>query len=1706
MSNSYRIRTKPGVDTSIKVLIDQEFEYLEILSLKLLKNQIYTRPCSDYGVIVGRISVNNGFGIPNAKVSVFVPLDSVDENNPIITDIYPYKTLTDLNDEGYRYNLLPYEQKHSGHVPTGTFFTREDVLTNPTLIEVYDKYFKYTAITNDSGDYMIFGVPVGSQTVVVDIDLSDIGEFSLSPQDLVRMGIATDKQVSGTKFKSSTNLNELPQIVNINRSIEVEPLWGEPEVCNLGITRTDFDLSGEINLDITPTAIFMGSLISSGDDTFLKSKCKTKSKAGNLCELVTGPGEILAIRQTIKQDILGRPALEQFDLEQGGQVIDENGTWLIDLPMNLDYVVTNEFGEQVLSDDPNVGIPTKAKYRFKIKWNQSPSLSADPVKRGYFLVPNIKEYGWEFNNGNRVDPYNSVNYESRSAANASYAFSLDWDEYGAKDPLNNITPMGAQMISEGINCEDRFYEFQYNKVYTVSQLITQYRKGYGNSKIISVKDILDSECASENNKFPTNDGMVQFDIIYLLFTIMMFVFRPILYTLIIIFHILALLMYVLYPIIYVLIVVVFVIIITICWSINAIWKVISLGFGKSINCPDFGDMSDTLDKLDYILSLFTNIQIPVLSYPDCEFCACEDGQSSNMPTPEEAGVGGAYQSAEESGGFGILSPFMVTNSYTISDTQYQTELNAYEEAFSGDKIESPNQVPSTRVPSIYGLTNTLPTATSTTEVFTNSLTIYERLNLFNTKAKYFEGINRIEVGFNHTDQPTEWHSDNVICLVLKPGNESNFEAGNLITFQDPLLSTDPNITGFTLGNVFGTNSITGSTVNNSGSTFSVAYADPNNPGSVLTKTYNSQQDPNDAVYAKFPMDIEYFQVITGMTINDYSLLTGTTLTNSLPVRFLFNDMYFYRLTKFNTGTLYPITGTQGPFLNPSQYFDNFLTQRIVFLVRGVDPNSTRSDCQYDLSRLFGFNTSQSNLIIKGGVNSAPKYKLNIPIQGGYKNVQHNITNNTTIDSSYSNMSLYYDSYHFQPESVQINAGFTGFTSNLPSYYSRLDGTNMGFAPQGSLTLSSKLFLNSSQGVKVQSTGNNNRFVSEVVDPVVTLDNNNATSENRGYFVNEIIEGGSAFYSTLPPSVLSTAWSPITPILPTTSYQVLYFAPKYASTTLLNYQLGSSGRQIVMRSDRLPTSTVTEDNLNNSFALHANSKFTAFYITDNGGTTPANGTGLNQAPLLSGTTADISDTNDEPALVSSVINSFNCGSMVPLGCYYSTTNPNEIRIQPQSNSCYRAPALAGGAKIFAHGGCYVFVSTPILSIITDFKLLTEWMSRLTITFGACRNVFGHIFTNNWINGTLYAFSFKNDVSYSSPLSNQPNQASYKYCRDVLTLHPTYNFYYRSSPYNYTTSEFVGKDRPSPSIGLFGPYGGNVYNLQYPTTVMDLGPRNYYIQELVMSDDYDGYVANKLVSTTYSDVSELLNLFILTRLANEDFLASLISGNNILTFFSRQNQMIDADYAQAISINSELGVAPFESANYPDNPSGQDPIYINTLNNYSDQIFGVFFSSDTKTRDFITPKRTIINPTLPITNSCTFSNFRVFTQEVPFYQWNVKQNNVDSIFGTQENEWYSSPITGNGFFSHKYQLMDRIDASSRYFRTNNTNQSEYFKGYIYGVNTSGQISANVADWNLNSPKSRVISVGGPFHFYFGLKKGKSAFDRFSAKWIDTNKIVL
>ena len=90
------------------------------------------------------------------------------------------------------------------------------------------------------------------------------------------------------------------------------------------------------------------------------------------------------------------------------------------------------------------------------------------------------------------------------------------------------------------------------------------------------------------------------------------------------------------------------------------------------------------------------------------------------------------------------------------------------------------------------------------------------------------------------------------------------------------------------------------------------------------------------------------------------------------------------------------------------------------------------------------------------------------------------------------------------------------------------------------------------------------------------------------------------------------------------------------------------------------------------------------------------------------------------------------------------------------------------------------------------------------------------------------------------------------------------------------------------------------------------------------------------------------------------------------------------------------------------------------------------------------------------------------------------------------------------------MDRLQPTSRYFRTNGSTQTRYFKGYIYSVDPiTNDLSWAPSTQDPNaapfSTSDRIITVGAPFHFYFGLKKGKTAFDRFAKQWIKFDTIT-
>ena len=373
---SYRIKANINEDKVIKTKIDQNYDILEILSLKLTQSNVYKLHTSKYGLIVGRVMGNGGFGIPNAKISVFVQVSDEDINDPILSSLYPYNTTASKNESDIRYNLLPDYKVNDCYQVIGTFPNKRLVLDNDNVLEIYDTYYKYTTRTNESGDYMIFGVPTGNQTVHVDLDLSDIGILSQKPRDFVYKGYNITQFENPNQFKKDTNIDSLTQVYSQDSMVYVYPFWGDEDEGTIAISRNDI----QIQYKFEPTCIFIGCIVSDSNSNGISKKCIANNSMGAMDELVTGNGTIEMIRK--KQD----GSVEELQI-QGTQLINGDGIWCYQIPMNLDYMTTDEYGNMVPTDDPDKGIPTRARVRFRISMQDFESDNTNN-HRAKVLVPN----------------------------------------------------------------------------------------------------------------------------------------------------------------------------------------------------------------------------------------------------------------------------------------------------------------------------------------------------------------------------------------------------------------------------------------------------------------------------------------------------------------------------------------------------------------------------------------------------------------------------------------------------------------------------------------------------------------------------------------------------------------------------------------------------------------------------------------------------------------------------------------------------------------------------------------------------------------------------------------------------------------------------------------------------------------------------------------------------------------------------------------------------------------------------------------------------------------------------------------------------------------------------------------------------------------------------------------------------------------------
>ena len=509
---SIRIKTEIG-DKFLNVNLDQTYESLDILSVKVFQKDVYRLFDSDYGIIVGRVNARN-VGIPNCRVSVFVPIDEDTVTNPLTLDdikkieaaaIYPYETVYDKDAQGKIYNLLPKYSKNRNfngfpdneygigatpQSPVGTFPEKEEILVNETLAYVYDKYYKYTTITNESGDYILTVPANRTYTVNMSCDITDIGRFSTTPSILKLRGLSENFfTADGSKMNTDLPLESLPNIDIQNKTITVKPLWSQnTDNTNVGINRLDFELV--IGDKIEPVTTIIGNYFTQKPNAYWNYQYKiagtdlvnplysailalldidttifTVNNNGytkdteypRINNMVNGDIDvkIFNIKKTVNDgdaEILNNISTSKnnriynkYNYDNDIELLDSNkytisnkdGSFAISIPCNRNKVITDEIGNLITVDDDNVnGIFTSF--------------------RGYFYVtntltvdnPQSKDYAYILGGG--TDTIGKI------ALKIPQLFS-----YGDGN-INNIQSTTKKWIW-------KHYKFDFGEIYSVAQ-------------------------------------------------------------------------------------------------------------------------------------------------------------------------------------------------------------------------------------------------------------------------------------------------------------------------------------------------------------------------------------------------------------------------------------------------------------------------------------------------------------------------------------------------------------------------------------------------------------------------------------------------------------------------------------------------------------------------------------------------------------------------------------------------------------------------------------------------------------------------------------------------------------------------------------------------------------------------------------------------------------------------------------------------------------------------------------------------------------------------------------------------------------------------------------------------------------------------------------------------------------------------------------
>lgn len=513
-------KVKPEENQYLQIKLDQDFDVLSVLSLSIYGVDSYPNPCSDWGVIMGRIVDKNNFPMVNVKVGLIEKIDDVDKNNVLISGLY--KTMVNGD-----YPLLPNHKVNKNHTPIGSFPSSDEVLANTAVEYIYKKYYKYITSTNENGDYAIMGVPLGSKNLLMNFDSEDAGSYSTTPiQQMVAgqkdkkdflidqsvnslpilantgnvvTGTTSPTKVNGsisgnpnehgdtTKITGGTitigggydttnktgdivttykKLNGGGTAISRNTNVVVKSFFGDDDQCEIGINRYDFKL----DYTYVPCNYIIGSFYS---DFNIFTNATPNYKLDNM--------SMAASKQNMGGKVL---FLLDTSVKEEAEVIADvsaSGDFYAAIPCRWDKYNIDEEGNWYKTIDGS-GINTKTPYCLMMYFNNTVDIKLDGSSAQYSRASAIG-----FNLNNHLKPYKTIigTDGTTTGVTTGNRFNINYNaQYypasifpkGYYDPLDSNYYTGRGGSSQYRNGAELLWDIKNKRsnVYTIASQWTKY--------------------------------------------------------------------------------------------------------------------------------------------------------------------------------------------------------------------------------------------------------------------------------------------------------------------------------------------------------------------------------------------------------------------------------------------------------------------------------------------------------------------------------------------------------------------------------------------------------------------------------------------------------------------------------------------------------------------------------------------------------------------------------------------------------------------------------------------------------------------------------------------------------------------------------------------------------------------------------------------------------------------------------------------------------------------------------------------------------------------------------------------------------------------------------------------------------------------------------------------------------------------------------